>query len=340
MNISFSTLSPHLIYSFKNEVELLRSIEEISEKFTTNRDKISDYLKEPRLVAAYSVFYLLTNIPKLGEVLKWLPKDWVNLLKDCDFIDMGAGPGTFSLAWKNLGGEGEFYQIEQSKLMKDQGRKIWEAFCDKKLSQSSHWEWKGEGAKFMLFGHSANEMGVDVVLKYIETINPEHILFIEPGTKDFFSKMLDIRSHLLTRHYNVLYPCPGPGECPMKGDKDWCHQFIRIDHGPEIERMSQMIKKDRKLMPLTIQAFSRTFKRQNPEERIVRVLPETKFSHDWQVCHSNNLEHYQLMKRDIPKATSKMLSDILAGEAVETETIKNLENATRVKLLKIIKDEH
>jgi ribosomal protein RSM22 (predicted rRNA methylase) len=331
--MNLAQLQPFLLYQFKSEADLIKAIEEISLKFTRERNKIGDYLKDPRLVAAYTAFYLLTNIPKLNEVLKWMPEDWIAQLKKADFIDLGAGPGTFSLAWKEQGNvEGDFYQIELSPLMKEQGRKIWEGLHSTKLFQGPKWEWKSERSKFLLFGHSANEMGAKLAIDYIEKINPEHILFIEPGTKDFFPVMLEIRQYLLKRDYSVLYPCPKALDCPMAGTEDWCHQFVQIKQDSEIERISQMARKDRKLLPLTVHAYSRSFKHENPAERIVRVLPETKFSLEWEVCHENALEHYQVMFRDLSKQESKEYGSLLAGEAVETELVKNLLDAKRVKI--------
>jgi SAM-dependent methyltransferase len=337
MTPTLSIIMPHLIYSFKSEDELVKSIEEISAKFTTHRERIADYLKDPRLVAAYTAFYLLTNIPKLEEVFNWMNPEWVQELKSCDFIDLGAGPGTFSLAWKSLGGEGDFYQVELSPLMREQAKKLWEGLYGEKIHQSSDWVWKTDRPKFLLFGHSANEMGVDLALKYIQKIEPNHILFIEPGTKDFFGKMLEIRSSVIKQGYRVLYPCSLQEDCPMKGTLDWCHQFIKVRHDDEVERLSQMVRKDRKLLPLIVQAFSKTFRSTNPKERLVRVLPETKFSHEWEVCHDNKLQRYQIMKRDLSKVDSKDLGNILAGEALRTELIKEVEEVKRVKSVKVIK---
>lgn len=335
--MKLSSLTPFLIHDFKSESDLIRAIAEISTKFTRDRENISDYLNDPRLVSAYAAFYLLTNIPKLEEVFKWLPAAWIEELKKYDLVDLGAGPGTFSLAWKELGGRGDFYQIETSGPMKEQGKKIWEGLYPDKLIQSSRWEGKSENPRFLIFGHSANEMGPEVAIRYIKEINPDHILFIEPGTKEFFPKMLSIRDRLLNDGFNVLYPCPKPLRCPMEGTSDWCHQFIHVKQDPEIERISQMAKLDRKLLPLTVHAYSRTFTYQNPEERLVRVLRETKFSYEWDVCHKNELRHYQLMKRDLSKQESKALSSILAGEGIQTEVIKNLDQSRRVKLQKIVK---
>lgn len=334
--MKLSDITPHLIYSFKSERELISAIEEISQKFTTNREKIGDYLKDPRLVSAYAAFYLLTNIPKLSAVLKWLPALWVEELKKCDFVDLGAGPGTYSFAWKELGGLGDFYQVELSNLMQEQAKKIWEGLSFSGLFQSKNWEWKTSRPKFLFFGHSANEMSLDAIISFIEKIDPEHILFIEPGTQAFFPKMLEIRDYLLKEKFNVLYPCSLEINCPMKDTTDWCHQFIQVKQDEEVERLSQMAKLDRKLLPMTVHAYSKTFKKQNSPERVVRVLPETKFSFEWEVCHLNALEHYQVMKRDLSKDEVKRLSSLLSGEAIETELIKEVGQNRRVKLIKIL----
>ncbi len=293
MNLSLCL--PHLLHTFSSESDLVKAIDEISEKFTTNRDKIGDYLKDPRLVSAYTAFYLTTNIPKLEAIMNWLPEDFKKEILACDLIDLGAGPGTFSLAWMELNPAGKVVQIETSELMKKQALKLWQGlYPGKELVQNPT---SYSGKKFVLFGHSANEMGVEKVLSYLEKIQPDHILFIEPGTKDFFSKMLSIRSELIARKFEVIYPCPTNLACPMAGSEDWCHQFLHLTQAGDVERLTQMAKKDRRNLPIIVHAYSRSLKQEQVHERIVRVFPETKFSLEWEVCSDNILKHYQVMKR-------------------------------------------
>ncbi len=334
MELTLSTLLPHLIYTFKSESELVQAIDELSDKFTRNRERITDYLREPRLVAAYTAFYSLTNIPKLHEVLRWMPPAWVEELQRSTLVDLGAGPGTFSLAWRQEGATGPVYQVEHSALMREQAAKLWSAFGDGQLVQGQRWEWNVPHSKLLLFGHCANEMDVPTAIRYIDAIDPDHVLFIEPGTKEFFGKMLELRAHLLGAGHSVLFPCPLPAACPMQGSDDWCHQFIHVRQDSEVERLTQLARKDRKLLPLTVQAFSRTFRADNSRERVVRVHPETKFGHEWDVCHDNQLQRYQLLKRDLTKSESKTLGELRAGAAVVTEIIKETEQYTRVKLIK------
>ena len=184
--MDLNNLLPLLIYKFKSESDLVKAIEELSLKFTQKREQISDYLKDERLTSAYTAFYLTTNMPKLEAVFKWMPETWLAQIKNSTFIDVGAGPGTFSLAFREWAEVPvKVMQIETSPVMRDQAKRIWEGlYPDEKLLL------KAEGETFLFFGHSANEMGVEAALRYVKEYNPDHILFIEPGTKEFFPQML------------------------------------------------------------------------------------------------------------------------------------------------------
>ena len=169
-----NNLLPLLIYKFKSESDLIKAIEELSLKFTQKREQISDYLKDERLTSAYTAFYLTTNMPKLEAVFKWMPEAWLAQIKNSTFIDVGAGPGTFSLAFREWAAVPvKVMQIETSSVMREQAKRIWEGlYPDEKLLL------KTEGETFLFFGHSANEMGVESALRYVKECNPDHILFI------------------------------------------------------------------------------------------------------------------------------------------------------------------
>ncbi len=331
----FKDCLPYLLHQFKSEHDLLSAIEELSQNFTTHRESITEYLNDARLASAYTAFYLTTNIPKLAAVFKWLPSEWLEELKKCILVDVGAGPGTFTMAWKEWVGSDFLgvHQIETSRIMRQQAQKLWEGIYpnEKLLQFSAPQEQTGS---FLLFGHSANEMGHKEALRYIEKVRPDHILFIEPGTKSFFPEMLKIREELLKTGFHVLFPCPLETTCPMSNSaSDWCHQFIHVRQNPEVERLSQMMKMDRKLLPLTVHAYSRTFEHK-ASERVVRVFPSTKFSFEWDVCLGERVEHYQVMKKSFDKQTQKELDEVLSGDSIETELEKSLEQAKRVKLIK------
>ena len=82
-----------------------QSIDEISEgvkllqkDFTTDRDKsIENYLSDPKLVSAYTAFYLPSNLKKCAFLL--IKIQLLNSLENIQFIDLGCGHGTISLGW-------------------------------------------------------------------------------------------------------------------------------------------------------------------------------------------------------------------------------------------------
>lgn len=336
--MQLSLLLPHLIYQFKDERDLLKAIEELSIKFTKERDKISDYLNDPRLTSAYAAFYLTTNIPKLRAVFEWMPQEWLARLRASAFIDIGAGPGTFSLAFRDWVGERiSVQQVETSSLMREQAQRLWQGlYPEESLIQKLSADSDFSGEKLLFFGHSANEMGVEQSLKYVKEFSPEHVLFVEPGTKEFFPKMLLIREKLLGLGYHILFPCPNALNCPLKNSQeDWCHQFIQVRQEQDVERLSQMARKDRRHLPLIVHAFSKTYSQENPTQRVVRVFAETKFSYEWEVCELNELKHFQIMKRGLAKDQQQRLAEVLAGASLESEVEKSMEKSTRVKLRKL-----
>lgn len=324
---------PHLLYQFKSEQEIFESIQEISRKFTTERESISDYLHDDRLVSAYTLYFLMTNIPKFEGVLKWLPSSFVEGLRNSTFIDMGAGPGTFSVAFRNWTEQDQkIYQVETSHKMREQAKRLWEGlYPESELIQGMpHEEVK---KKVMFFGHSANEMGVDIALNYIQKINPDHIIFLEPGTKDFFHKMLIIRKSLLKEGWNQVYPCATHESCPMENTDNWCHQYLHHVHSPELERYSQKVGINRRYMAMTLQVFSRSDV-SSKLPKIIQVKAETKFSYEWLICDDNQLFDVQVMKRKLSKSQMKVIESMCAGDAFKYQIDKDLgDNKLRIILL-------
>jgi ribosomal protein RSM22 (predicted rRNA methylase) len=324
--ISLDELLPHLLYQFKSEHDLVSAIEEISRAFTLNRSELQNYLSDPRLVSAYTLFYLSTNVPKLQKVMELIPKrDWQKF----HLVDVGAGPGTFSIAWAHLFSPQKLTQIEASSFMQEQSQKLMQAFfpdikVDHTLPKNS--------SSLLLFGHSMNEMGVTTALDFVDKSHASQILLIEPGTKEVFALALKFREEMKKRGFSILYPCPSHDACPLAGQPlNWCHQVIEVRHHPSIERLTQLARKDRRVLPLLIQYYE---KDQYVFEgaRLFRVLKETKFSFEWEVCQDNQIERWQIEKKHLSKEEQKRVEKLLAGATVQGEVIKVFPDFKRIKL--------
>ena len=333
--IKISDLTPHLLYQFKSEHELVTTIQAISEAFTTNREKIDQYLTDPKFVSAYTLFYLSTNEPKLQAAMELLPKNYTALWKEMNLVDVGAGPGTFSLAWAKLFNPTNIFQIESARLMQQQSTKLLSALYPNikvHLNQTQAMD-----KKMLLFGHSLNEMCVEEGIKLVLRENPQQVLLIEPGTSEVFKMCMSFRDKIQASGYKIVYPCSSQASCPMINSTDWCHQFLDVRHDVSVERLTQLVKKDRKLLPILIHLYVKEeFFKEADSFHIVRVLPETKFSFEWEICFNSNgqnvIEQWQVMKKDYSKTLQKGISSWRAGKEVKLIEKKSVGDIVRVKL--------
>ena len=287
-SLNLEELKPHLLIPNITEAEIVKYIKEMSVKFTSRRNQISDYVLEHRQVSAYASFYLPTNMPKLHFLLSKLSEEVLEDIKNRPFIDVGCGPGTFSLAYKMLMGVGahvEMIGVDTSQIMLDQATKILNGFFPKDKFQAVRKFSEKKSSSILFFGHSINEMGIERAQDQIMMIDPEYVMWIEPGTSEIFHDLKKLRTHL-TEQYDVLYPCPTSEACP----NSWCHQVLRTSHQASVERLSQLVSLDRKVMPLVAHVYRRKTKLTITDDRatVVRYLNETKFSFEYEVCFSEN----------------------------------------------------
>jgi SAM-dependent methyltransferase len=335
-SLSLEQIKPHLLVNI-SEPEMVKLIIEMSAKFTKKRDQIGDYVMEHRHVSAYAAFYLPTNVPKLHFLLSKLPNNILDDFKNRPFIDMGAGPGTFSLGWKMLlktPAHVEMIGVDSSQIMLDQATKIMNGMYPKDKFQAVRKFEEKKETSILFFGHSINEMGRQKAQDHIMTIDPEYVIWIEPGTSEIFPELLNLRDVMLD-HYDVLYPCPGNGACP----NNWCHQVLRTTHEPSIERLSQLVSLDRKILPMTAHVYRRKSKTPvvTTAATVVRYIQETKFSFEYEVCHlvdgANKNDIIEIQKKNLTKEEIKHFKHSNVGDRLNFEVEKMVGEKLRVKLI-------
>lgn len=336
-SLSLQELKPHLLISTITESETVKLINEMSVKFTKKREQITDYVFEHRHVSAYASFYLPTNIPKLHFLLSKLPPAVLEDFKNRPFIDMGTGPGTFSLAWKKLmktPGHVEMIGVDSSQIMLDQAKKIMNGFFPKDKFEVFRKFDEKKSNSILFFGHSINEMGREKAQDHIMTIDPEYVLWIEPGTSELFSELKVLRDVMLD-HYDVLYPCPSNAACP----NDWCHQVLRTSHAQDVERLSQLVSLDRKILPMTAHVYRRKSKIPTSETSatVIRYIQETKFSFEYEVCFAENGENknvvIEIQKKHLSKDEEKHFKHSNVGDRMNFSVEKIIGEKLRVRLL-------
>ncbi len=332
--LSLEEIHPHLLNPNLKETDVVRLIHEMSTKFTVKRDQIADYVQDDDHVSAYASLYLPTNIPKLHFLLNKLPDEVLNDLSSRPFIDVGCGPGTFSLGWSLLFEKtpSEVIAVDTSRKMLEQTTKMLKGFFpDVKLRTESKYHQKNTDS-VLFFGHSINEMGTYKAQDLIMSIDPEYVIWIEPGTSELFKELKKLRANVL-EHYDVLYPCPNATACPS----EWCHQVLRTGHELDVERLSQLASLDRKILPMAAHIYRK--KRAQPlsnDATTIRYINETKFSFEYEVCYLENGVNtnavIEIQKKQLSKAQEKAFKNADVGEKISFSVEKIVQNKLRVRL--------
>lgn len=310
------------LHKFKADQQLVQAITELQGIFIKRKD-LSEYVECERLVSAYAKFYLPTNQAKLDFLISQLGElD----LKDLSFIDFGCGPGTYGLRWLEHFPEADCYFFDQSKVMLAQAKLLSNgkgAFVESVADLP-----KGQ---VLFFGNCLNEMNESDALLIIEELDPKHILYIEPGTREFFEKSLKLRDAFLGMDFHIQYPCPSSEKCPMQSFENWCHQTIKVTHNDELMRLSQLAMIDRQTLPMTCHIYSK--QKVNPvSDRMLRLNKQTKHSFIYDVCTNNKFERVEVSKRGMKKTQIKELLAVSYGD--DFAKVKALVSAKNIKSLK------
>ena len=335
----------NLIDTKLTESELVKNLNELSMQFTVKRGELDRYTKDKKLVAAYSAFYLPTNMPKFTFLMDQLDPQTREQISQSHFWDFGSGPGTFSLAYLDYFSSADDLKVtlvDSSNLMLDQARLFLSSIFPKRAVQYlSHLPREINGKKTLFFGHSFNEIGYQRAIEIIKQVDPDYLIMIEPGTKEVFSYINDLRIYMRNTGYTCLYPCLSlQGDCPMEmRDDDWCHGVMRIVHDKDLERLSQLIKKDRRNMPFISHVYQKgrlQCESNVGQARLVRFLNNSKFGFEFEVCmcQGSNLgiTKIQVLKKDMSKELIKKMENISIGSKITFEVVKRFEDFTRVKL--------
>lgn len=340
--MNYNEIKKRLLHELSDH-QLVSHLKKISKNFTSNRDKIEDYLLGEENVSAYAATYLPSNMKKFDFILDQLPSKIIDSFNEYDFYDIGAGPGTYSLAFLERfsnSRKGELFVIDKSELMIKQARKLISGIFPG--AENVHYSFpvkKSSNKKILFFGNSINEMGASEFFKIVNELVPEVIFFIEPGTKQFFEQALLIRKDRIKKGYQVAYPCMSTAGCPLANVDDWCHQILRTTYEQKLERIFQMAQIDRRTMSLISHLYIKEGELDSTKARIVRFIRESKFSFDYQVCICDELSQlriieFEVLKKGMSKSELKTFSKTSVGQYLKFEVIKEISDKRwRVSLM-------
>lgn len=325
--LELSDIESCATYEFTSDEDLVRATSELSKLYVLQREQLG--LKEltPRLASAYLYLYFTSNIPKLFKLLNYLPKSLVEKIAALPWMDFGSGPGTYTLAWyawlsaQKYSFPSQSLLIEKDPAMISIANKVLDQFLPhEEILVTSNIEQKKIQDATLFFGHSCNEVSLDELLLLIKDTNPKFLLFLEPGTPEVFNKMLNIRSHLLSRGYRIHYPCLQQKPCPMKNQTNWCHQYLHLRFSPSVDRLTQLTNLRRQHSAVIFHVYEKedstpVIKKDLSIYRIIQGPEQNKGAWMWQVCNERGeLVWFESLTRQYSKEQLKELEQKIPGE--------------------------
>ena len=220
---------------------LARSARELTERYK------SATFHSPAISGdAHRAAYLAVRFPATYAVNEYVFRELKRLAPEAtieSILDLGAGPGTSSLAASEV-----FPEINKATLLEgDQrwlefGKKLASA-CPRQELKDSQWQRTDLRSGFPVQPHDVVVMSytigeltgnnAETTLRQAWNSASQFLVLVEPGTPAGFAVINRARSFLISTGAYLLAPCPHSGECPMVGAGDWCHFAQRIQRTAE-----------------------------------------------------------------------------------------------------------
>jgi len=328
-----------------NDHDAVDSLKKTQRNFTISREQISNYSRSEEDISSYSLFYMPTDFPKLSMILAQLDHHLIERLKKAKVtvFDIGCGPGTFSFAWSDYfpGSDHSFFFIDQSSIMLEQAKVFSRTLFNLRntsftRSVSTTATIDGSDLKIAIFGHSINEMGLNVANDYLKKIDPDLIFMIGPGTPEVFRLFMDWKTGSASKlGYDILYPCLDSSRCPIysnpKSD-DWCHQILRSKLSPDLHQLGQKLSIDRRSVPFVGHIYIKTAmltesgvaNEAGEKFTLVRFLGQTKFSWRFLACPvgSQEIVELEILKKLLTKDQVHQVMSLCVGDRVRFSLVK------------------
>lgn len=342
--MNYQQIYQSTLISNLTDSKIIEGIQSLHHLYTQDRGSLKQDSINELMASSYALFYMSTNMPKMNYLIDQLDEEIKQMFMELPLLDIGTGPGTFLWPLYQLGRTGKSIGVDRSTHMLKQAEKIRNNIYPKAeiiWTENLPIEFPANGILF--FGNSLNEIGVGKIGKLIERYAPKVVAWIEPGTKEISESLISKREEFRDLGFNVIFPCQNiQSACPMllRKDESWCHQILRITHDHEVERLSQIVGLDRKILPMNAHVYVKADKGRTSKVNsatMVRFLRETKHSFEWEVCLQESeilvLKEFEIPKRELSKEQLKQLEKSSVGKIFQYDLIKTLsESRWRISL--------
>lgn len=226
----------------------------------------SAYMDDPALLAAYSEYYLEVSRAQTRRICSMIG------LHPRSVLDMGAGPGSVSLALAERGAR-SLTLVDRSAPALESARQALEKLRRKDsgpLDVAIVCAELESGAAMpsgrfdlVVFGHSLNEIGTGpdrlerrlaLVRRVAASLESGGgVLIFEPATLAASRDTLQLRDALVADGWLVRAPCTWAGACPalQAGPSHTCHDESTWDMPPGVVQLALKLGLDRELIKMT-----------------------------------------------------------------------------------------
>lgn len=202
--------------------ELAKAVTELSNHFHSGLD-VTPW-NESRLQAAYLIYFLPLNFARFRAVLKELQLQNVPL--GDEVVDLGAGPGTATLAWPAEIWPSRFLHWELSPQAQEIHRRLLELMGENLKAHKWASTAPALDGKVVVASYALNELK-----KWPgELFTARTLVLAEPSTRDAARKLMAYRHELQANGYYIWAPCTHQLGCPLliHSKTDWCHDRIHF----------------------------------------------------------------------------------------------------------------
>ena len=101
--------------------------------------------------------------------------------------------------------------------------------------------------------------------------------------------------------------------------------MIRVKNLPEVSRIAQKVKIDRRTLPFIAHGLSKVSYNREPQFRVVQFLGKNKAAYRWRVCYQDQFEQIievEILKKTIPKGFD--IESLEVGSLLKISLIKEL----------------
>jgi SAM-dependent methyltransferase len=280
--------------------ELPKLVRDLSLSLTAEREggPRPGYLSDPRILSAYSWYYLPWNLVRLSRLLPGLDLD----IPDGGLVcDLGSGPLTFVQAlWLSRpdlrNRRLRFACVDRSKRALELGLSLFSQLAGFdpaspdapwriRVSRGEYWQGLTDGADLVAMVNVANELAgkgrepLDermerVAAQLAESLAPGgRVLVVEPGTRLGWRCLLGMRQAFCEMDLDIAAPCPHREECVLLSGatRAWCHFNMSPAGAPHwLTTFSNRAGLAKERLSLSFLLARKT--RPTPPERAVRVV--------------------------------------------------------------------